>query len=58
MARGGWPRAVRAALVCAALFVLALWAGFGSDYATTRDIYFTFAMAHVLAEAPFLIRLL
>src|SRR5205085_207711 len=41
-----------------ALSVLALWAGFGSGYATTRDIYFTFAMAHVLAEAPFLIRLL
>ena len=57
-ARGGWPRAVRAALVCAALVALALWAGFGADYATTRDLYFTFAMAHVLAEAPFLIRLL
>ena len=49
---------MRAALVCAALVMLALWVGFAADYATTRDIYFTFAMAHVLAEAPFLIRLL
>jgi len=58
VARGGWPRTVRAALIFSALVVLALWAGFAADYATTRDLYFTFAMAHVLAEAPFLIRLL
>jgi hypothetical protein len=58
VARGGRPRAVRAALILAALAALALWVGFGADYATTRDLYFTFAMAHVLAEAPFLIRLL
>ncbi|HEX3558218.1 MAG TPA: hypothetical protein VHU19_03380 [Pyrinomonadaceae bacterium] len=56
--RGGWPRTVRAALVCAALVVVALWLGFAADYVTTRDTYFTFAMAHVLAEAPFLIRML
>jgi hypothetical protein len=56
--RVGWPRAVRAALIFGALVVLMLWVGFGIDYATTRDLYFTFAMAHVLAEAPFLIRLL
>jgi hypothetical protein len=35
-----------------------LWAGFTLDYTRTRDLYFAFAMAHVLAEAPFLIRLL
>ncbi len=56
--RNGWPRMVRAALVCGSFIVLALWAGFAVNYTTTRDIYFTFAMAHVLAEAPFLIRML
>jgi hypothetical protein len=56
--RGSWRNAVRLALVLGVCVVLALWAGFTADYATTRDIYFTFAMAHVLAEAPFLIRLL
>jgi hypothetical protein len=53
----GWPRSVRLALVAAAFVVLVLWVSFGVSFATTRDIYFTFAMAHVLAEAPFLIRL-
>jgi len=57
-ARAGWPRLVRAALVASALVALALWIAFGVDYATTRDIYFTVAIAHVLAEAPFLIRML
>ncbi|HYX42101.1 MAG TPA: hypothetical protein VE821_10410, partial [Pyrinomonadaceae bacterium] len=56
--RTGWPRVVRAALVVGIFAVLALWAAFAVNYTTTRDIYFTFAMAHVLAEAPFLIRLL
>lgn len=54
----GWPRTVRAALFLSALLVIALWIAFAADYATTRDFYFAFAMAHVLAEAPFLIRLL
>lgn len=58
VARGGWPRAVRVALALGVCAALILWAGFTLDYATTRDIYFTVAMAHVLAEAPFLIRLL
>src|SRR5205085_2220687 len=56
--RTGWPRIVRAALVLGVLLVLALWLSFAVNYTTTRDLYFTFAMAHVLAEAPFLIRLL
>ncbi len=56
--RDGWPRAVRAVLVLGVCAVLALWVCFTFDYTTTRDLYFTFAMAHVLAEAPFLIRLL
>jgi hypothetical protein len=55
---GGLARVVKAALCLSVLAVLALWAGFAVDYPTTRDVYFTFAMAHVLAEAPFLIRLL
>ena len=56
--RRGWPVAVRAVMLLGLLVVLGLWAAFLFDYTTTRDIYFAFAMAHVLAEAPFLIRLL
>jgi NADH-quinone oxidoreductase subunit I len=32
--------------------------GFAIDYTTTRDVYFAFAIAHVLAEFPFLIKML
>lgn len=56
-AKRGWPRVVRAALLCGAFAVVALWVAFAADYATTRDLYFTIAVAHVLAEVPFLIRL-
>jgi hypothetical protein len=38
--------------------VLILWAGFSIDYTTTRDVYFTVAIAHVIAEAPFLMKML
>ncbi len=38
--------------------VVLFWAGFLTDYPLTRDIYFTVAMLHVLAEVPFLLRLL
>ena len=38
--------------------VLILWVGFTTDYTKTRDLYFTIAIAHVLAEAPFLLRML
>ncbi|HLM57639.1 MAG TPA: hypothetical protein VK422_16150 [Pyrinomonadaceae bacterium] len=54
----GWPRATALVLACGALLVLALWACFSADYLTTRDVYFTAAMLHVLAEVPFLLRLL
>jgi hypothetical protein len=54
----GWPAVVRAVLLLGLLAVVALWAGFTFDYTRTRDIYFALAVAHVLAEAPFLIRLL
>jgi hypothetical protein len=56
--RRGWPRLIRALLVAGGLVVLLLWLCFAADYATTRDIYFTVAVAHVLAEVPFLLRTL
>ncbi|MDX6271222.1 MAG: hypothetical protein QOD28_2445 [Acidobacteriota bacterium] len=56
--RRGWPRVIRALLVAAAVCVVVLWLAFLADYPTTRDLYFTLAMAHVLAEAPFLLRML
>jgi len=37
---------------------VALWGGFLADYPETRDIYFTVAIVHVLAEIPFLLRAL
>ncbi len=54
----GFPKLVGAALLLGVLVVVALWFGFSMDYATTRDIYFTVAIAHVLAEAPFLLKML
>jgi hypothetical protein len=52
----GWPRLIRALLYGGAAAVVLLWLCFLADYPTTRDVYFTFAMAHVLAEVPFLMR--
>lgn len=54
----GFPKLVFGVLGVATLLVIGLWAGFVYDYATARDIYFTVAIAHVLAEAPFLLRVL
>lgn len=54
----GFPRLVGAAVLLGAFVVVALWFGFSIDYSTTRDIYFTVAIAHVLAEAPFLLKML
>ncbi|HBB88680.1 MAG TPA: hypothetical protein DC047_13805 [Blastocatellia bacterium] len=54
----GFPKLVAAALLLGAFVVAVLWFGFSIDYATTRDIYFTVAIAHVLAEAPFLLKML
>ena len=56
--RLGWPRAVRTALAIGAFGVLLLWISFLADYSATRDLYFTVAMLHVLAEAPFLLRMI
>lgn len=54
----GFPRLVALVLSLGVVFVLLLWVGFSIDYSTTRDIYFTLAIAHVMAEAPFLLRML
>ena len=54
----GFPRLITVALVAGVALMVVLWSGFTLDYSTTRDIYFTVAIAHVLAEAPFLLRML
>jgi len=54
----GFPKLVSAVLLLGVFVVAVLWLGFSADYATTRDIYFTVAIAHVLAEAPFLLKML
>ncbi|HWA99426.1 MAG TPA: hypothetical protein VG713_13080 [Pirellulales bacterium] len=60
LARRGraWRWAIGGVLVIGAMLVLGFWAGFIADYPATRDLYFTVAMLHVLAEVPFLLRLL
>ena len=52
----GFPRT--ALLVVGLVAVVILWVGFSRDYSQTRDLYFTIAIAHVLAEAPFLLKML
>jgi hypothetical protein len=54
----GFPRLIGGVLTMALVAVAMLWLGFSIDYATTRDVYFTVAIAHVLAEAPFLLRMI
>ena len=54
----GFPRVIGGLLIAALAGVVVLWFGFSLDYSTTRDVYFTVAIAHVLAEAPFLLRML
>jgi len=54
----GFPRLIVGLLVLALAAVVFLWLSFSIDYSTTRDIYFTIAIAHVLAEAPFLLRMI
>src|SRR5262249_49153183 len=56
--RNGFPKLFAAALIVGLMLVAALWFGFGINYTLTRDVYFGFAMAHVLAEFPFLIKML
>ena len=56
--KGGFPKLIAAALVISLLIVVVLWGGFAVDYTTTRDVYFAFAIAHVMAEFPFLIKMI
>jgi hypothetical protein len=53
-----WRAAILTAVAAGVIVMLVLWGGFVANYPLTRDIYFTVAMLHVLAEVPFLLRLL
>ena len=54
----GLPELFVGFLAAGILITAVLWFGFAIDYTTTRDIYFAFAIGHVLAEFPFLIKML
>ena len=54
--KAGFPRKVL--LGVGLVGVAILWVGFAAEYSQTRDLYFTIAIAHVLAEAPFLLKTL
>ena len=51
-----WRRLLSTVVVAGAVVMLVLWASFLTDYAWTRDVYFTVAILHVLMEIPFLLR--
>jgi hypothetical protein len=53
-----WRQAVLGVVALGAVVMLLLWTAFLADYPLTRHVYFTVAMLHVLAEVPFLLRLL
>jgi hypothetical protein len=54
----GWRRALVVLLAVSLAVVVVLWGCFLADYTTTRTVYFTVALLHVLAEVPFLLRAL
>ena len=54
----GFPKLIGVVLVFSLFIVALLWVSFFLNYSVTRDVYFTVAMAHVLAEAPFLLRMI
>lgn len=54
----GSPKLIGAFLIFGLFVVAIMWLGFSVNYSVTRDIYFAVAMAHVLAEAPFLLRMI
>jgi hypothetical protein len=54
----GIPHIFATFLVISLAITLLLWFGFAANYTTTRDIYFAFAIGHVLAEFPFLVKML
>jgi len=49
---------IAAILILGLCAVALLWFGFSVNYPAVRDVYFAVAMAHVLAEAPFLLRMI
>jgi hypothetical protein len=53
--RLGWPKLVASVLAVGAATVLLLWVLFVLDFPTTRGIYFSVAIVHVLVEVPFLV---
>jgi hypothetical protein len=53
-----WAQGVRWVLVGGLIVVATLWVSFGLDYEMTRSVYFTIALLHVLAEIPFLLRMI
>jgi hypothetical protein len=52
----GWRMGVATVLVLGCSLVVFLWGAFAIDHSTTRSVYFTVAIVHVLAEIPFLLR--
>lgn len=52
----GFPRLILTLLILGVFMMILLWSGFIVDYSVTRDVYFAVAIAHVLAEVPFLLR--
>lgn len=55
---GAWRTGVMTILLVGLLIVAVLWACFLLDYGTTRYVYFVVALLHVLAEVPFLLRMI
>jgi len=53
-----WKLGVTAFGLAGLAMVVILWGAFLANYPLTRDVYFTVAIGHVLAEATFLIKLL
>ena len=53
-----WRRGLVLLLLAGGFIMVVLWVGFLADYTITRNVYFTVAMLHVLAEFPFLLRAL
>jgi len=56
--RGGFPKLIAPILIFGLFVVALLWFGFSVNYPAMRDVYFAVAIAHVLAEAPFLLRMI
>jgi hypothetical protein len=51
-----WRKSVNGLMLFGVVAVITLWVCFGLNYSLTREIYFTVAILHVVAEAPFLLR--